>query len=305
MSSAEVAVQVFKEIEAEDFRILNIIEAGMSKHEFVPKEQIQKYAKLPMDRIDFTLDKLNKLGLTYRTKETYNGHTLNYVGYDCLAINALFKAGVIESFGQSLGVGKEADVYDALSSSGKRIAVKFHRLGRISFRQTRRKRGYTREHSTWLFQSHLAAEREFQAMKLVYENGVAVPEPISQNRHVVAMGMIEGAQLSKYRDIGKPEKVLKEILRNLRKAYLKAHLIHSDISEYNIILKPDGQILIIDWPQAVRTDHANAADLLERDIKNVLIFFSRKFNVKLAAKEAADYVTGKVKALRFSACLRP
>jgi RIO kinase 2 len=295
MSSAEVAVQVFKELEVEDFRILNVIEAGMSKHEFVPIEQIQKYARLPMDRIDFILGKLNKLGLTYRTKETYNGHTLNYAGYDCLAINALVKAGVIESFGQSLGVGKEADVYDALSSSGKRIAVKFHRLGRISFRQTRRKRGYTREHSTWLFQSHLAAEREFQALKLVYENGVAVPEPISQNRHVVAMGMIEGAQLSKYRDIGKPEKVLKEILRNLRKAYLKAHLIHSDVSEYNIILKPDGQILLIDWPQAVKTDHANAADLLERDIKNVLIFFSRKFNVKLAAKEAADYVTGKVR----------
>ena len=132
----------------------------MSKHEFVPKEQIQKYAKLPMDRIDFTLGKLNKLGLTYRTNETYNGHTLNYAGYDCLAINALVKAGVIESFGQTLGVGKEADVYDALNANEKRIAVKFHRLGRISFRQTRRKRGYTREHSTWLFQSHLAAERE-------------------------------------------------------------------------------------------------------------------------------------------------
>jgi RIO kinase 2 len=288
MSSAEVAVKVFKEIEAEDFRILNIIEAGMSKHEFVPKEQIQKYAKLPMDRIDFTLDKINKLGLTYRTKETYNGHTLNYAGYDCLAINALVKAGVIESFGQSLGVGKEADVYDALSSTGKRIAVKFHRLGRISFRQTRRKRGYTREHSTWLFQSHLAAEREFQAMKLVYENGVAV----------LAMGMIEGAQLSKYRDIGKPEKVLKEILRNLRKSYLKANLIHADISEYNIILKPDGHILIIDWPQAVKTDHANAGELLERDIKNVLVFFRRKFNFELASKEAYDYVTGKARRLK-------
>ncbi len=121
-----------------------------------------------------------------------------------------------------LGVGKEADVYDALNSDGKRIAVKFHRLGRISFRQTRRKRGYTREHSTWLFQSHLAAEKEFQAMKLVYENGVSVPEPISHNRHVIAMGMIEGAQLSKYKDIGKPEKVLREILRNIRKTYLES-----------------------------------------------------------------------------------
>ena len=299
MSSAEVAVHVFKELEIEDFRILNIIEAGMSKHEFVPKEQIQRYAKLPMDRIDFTLGKLNKLGLTYRTKETYNGHTLNYAGYDCLAINALVKAGIIESFGQSLGVGKEADVYDALNSAGERIAVKFHRLGRISFRQTRRTRGYTREHSTWLFQSHIAAEKEFQAMRLAYDNGVSVPEPISQNRHVVAMGMIEGAQLSKYKDIGNPEKVLKEILRNLRKAYLKAHLIHADISEYNIILKPNGHILIIDWPQAVKTDHANAEELLDRDIKNVLTFFSRKFNLDLVAEKACKYIIGEARSLTF------
>jgi RIO kinase 2 len=299
MSSAEVAVNVFKELESEDFRILNIIEAGMSKHEFVPIEQIQRYAKVPMDRVDFTLGKLNKLGLTFRTKETYNGHTLNYAGYDCLAINALVKAGFIVSFGQSLGVGKEADVYDALNSEGKRLAIKFHRLGRISFRQTRRKRGYTREHSTWLFQSHLAAEREFQAMKIAYESGVSVPEPISQNRHVVAMGMIEGAQLSKYKDIGKPEKVLSEILRNLRKAYVKAHLIHADISEYNLILRPDGHILIIDWPQAVKTDHVNAAELLERDIKNVLTYFSRKFNLELTAQAACNYVTGEARNLVF------
>jgi len=297
MSSAEVAVQVFRKLESEDFRILNIIEAAMSKREFVPTEQIQKYAKLPMDRIEFTLSKLNKLGLIYQTKGAYIGHTLNYAGYDCLAINTLVKAGVIESFGQTLGVGKEADVYDALSSDGKRIAVKFHRLGRIIFRQTRRKRGYIREHSTWLFQSHVAAEKEFQAMQLVYKNGVSVPEPISQNRHVIAMGMIEGAELSKYKEIPKPEKILKEVLRNVRKTYLKAHVIHADLSEYNIILKPDGHILIIDWPQYVTIDHANAEELLERDLKNILTFFNRKFNVKVVAKEACDYVTGKARSL--------
>ena len=297
MSSAEVAVKVFRNLESEDFRILHIIEAAMSKREFVPIEQIQKYAKLPMERIEFTLSKLNKLGLIYRTKGAYIGYTLNYAGYDCLAINTLVKAGVIDSFGQSLGVGKEADVYDALSPDGKRIAVKFHRLGRISFRQTRRKRGYIREHSTWLFQSHVSAEKEFQAMQLVYKNGVSVPEPISQNRHVIAMGMIEGAELSKYKEIQKPEKILKEILRNVRKAYLKAHVIHADLSEYNIILKPDGHILIIDWPQYVMCDHANAEELLERDLKNVLTFFNRKFNVKVAIEEAYDYVTGKTRSL--------
>ncbi len=297
MSSAEVAVKVFREIESEDFRILNIIESAMSKREYVPTEQIQKYARLPLERVQFTLDKLHKLGLIYRTKGAYVGYTLNYAGYDCLAINNLVKANIIDSFGQILGVGKEADVYDALSPAGQRIAVKFHRLGRISFRQTRRKRGYAREHTTWLFQSHIAAEREFQAMQLVYKNGVSVPEPISHNRHVIAMGMIEGAELSKYSEIGKPEKILKEILRNVRKAYLKARVIHSDLSEYNIILRPDGHILIIDWPQYVMADHPNAEELLMRDLNNILAFFGRRFNLKVATEEACNYVTGMIRSL--------
>lgn len=297
MSSAEMAVRVFMKLESEDFRVLHIIEAAMSKREFVPTEQVQKYSKLPMERVQFTLGKLNKLGLIYQVKGAYVGHTLNYAGYDCLAINTLVKAGIIESFGQALGVGKEADVYDALSPSGERIAVKFHRLGRTSFRQTRRKRGYIREHSTWLFQSHLAAEREFQALELVYKMGVSVPKPISQNRHVVAMGMIEGGELSKYKEIDRPSKILKEVLRNVRKAYLKAHVIHADLSEYNIILKPDGHVLIIDWPQYAMTDHPNADKLLERDLKNVLGFFRRRFNVKLSVDEACEYVKRNARSL--------
>lgn len=252
-----------------------------------------------MDRIQFTLGKLSKLSLLHRTQSAYVGYTLNYVGYDSLAINALVKANIIESLGKSLGVGKEADVYDALSPDAKRVAVKFHRLGRISFRQTRRMRGYVREHSSWLFQSHVAAEKEFEALELVYANGVSVPKPISQNRHVIAMGMIEGGELSKYKDIGDPEKVLKEILRNVRKTYLKAHVIHGDLSEYNIILKPDGHILIIDWPQYVGADHVNAQDLLLRDLKNVLVFFNRKFNVDLPVDSACGYVTGKIRSLVF------
>ncbi|MCL1977763.1 MAG: AarF/UbiB family protein [Candidatus Bathyarchaeota archaeon] len=299
MSSADLAVRVFRQLESEDFRTLNIIEAAMSKREFVPREQIQKYAKVPMDRIDFTLNKLNKLGLTYHNRGAYIGHTLNYTGYDCLAINALVKAGIISSFGQTIGVGKEADVYTALTPNGETIAVKFHRLGRISFRQTRRKRGYIKEHSTWLFQSHLAAEKEFQALQLVYENGVSVPKPISHNRHVIAMGIIEGGELSKWRKLTNPKRILKEILRNIRKAYLKAHIIHGDLSEYNIILNSDMHVLIIDWPQYVTTDHPNAMDLLQRDIQNVLTFFNRRFDVKTETQLACDYVTGKIRSMTF------
>ncbi len=292
MSSAEIAVQIFRKLEIEDFRVLQVIEAAMSKHEFVPKELIAKFTKFSLGETDFRLGRLSKFRLIRRIKGAYVGYTLNYAGYDCLAINAFVKAEVLEAFGKSLGVGKEADVYDALNPKSERIAVKFHRLGRISFRQTIRKRGYTTEHTGWLFQSRLAAEKEFQALKLVFSHGVAVPEPISQNRHVLVMGMIEGAELAEYKEIPKPKKVLKEILRNIRKAYLKASVVHADLSEYNVILKPDMHILIIDWPQYVMKEHPNAQQLLTRDVKNILRFFGRKHMVKAKLKENLAYVTG-------------
>jgi len=294
MSSADVAVRVFRELENEDFRVLQAIETAMSEHEFVPKEQIARFTKLDLARdTDFRINRLSRLGLIYRMRGAYTGYTLNYAGYDCLAINGLVKANVLEAFGKPLGVGKEADVYDALNTSSERIAVKFHRLGRISFRQTIRKRSYTGQRSaSWLYQSRLAAEREYQALQLLFPHRIAVPEPIDQNRHVVAMGMIEGAELGEYKEISKPEKILGEILRNARKAYLKAGIIHADLSEYNIILKPNGHILIIDWPQYVTKEHPNAEELLTRDVQNILKYFKRKHKLNANLKETTEYVTG-------------
>jgi RIO kinase 2 len=298
MSSADVAVQVFRELKNEDFRVLQAIETAMSQHEFVPKEQIAKFTKFDLDRdTDFILNRLSKQSLIYSTREAYTGFTLNYAGYDCLAINALVKANVLEAFGKPLGVGKEADVYDALTPEKKQVAVKFHRLGRISFRETQRKRGYTKEHAGWLFQSRLAAEKEIRALRLLHPRGIAVAEPINQNRHVVVMGMIEGVELAQLRKVTSPEKTLREILRNVRKAYLKTGVIHGDLSEYNIIVKPDRHILIIDWPQYVSKEHPNAEQLLTRDVKNVLQYFSRKRMLEVRIIEALDYVTGKSKTL--------
>jgi len=299
MSSADVAVRIFRGLQNEDLRVLQVIETGMAQHEYVPKEQIAKFTKFDLARdTDFRLSRLSKLGLIYQRRGTYTGYTLNYAGYDCLAINALVKAGILEAFGKPLGVGKEADVFDALNPEGERIAVKFQRLGRISFRQTIRKRDYTAKHSaSWLYQSRLAAEKEFEALKRLYPRSVTVPKPIMQNRHVIVMGMIEGAELAKYARIPRPMRILKEVLRNARKAYTKAGIVHADLSEYNIILKPDLHVLIIDWPQYVTTEHPNAEDLLTRDIKNVLSYFERKHKVKVKLEDVVNYVTGKTRKL--------
>jgi RIO kinase 2 len=301
MSSAEIAVNVFRELKNEDFRVLQAIETGMSEHEFVPKEQIAKFTKFDLARdTDFRINRLSKLGLIYQMRGAYIGYTINYAGYDCLAINSLVKADVVQAFGKPLGVGKESDVYDALNNEGKRIAVKFHRLGRISFRQVVRMRSYSTQRSAgWLYKSRLAAEKEYEALQLLFPHRIAVPRPISHNRHVVVMGIIEGGELVEYRDISQPEKVLAQILRNVRKAYVNVGVIHGDLSEYNVILKPNRHILIIDWPQYVTKEHPNAKEILTRDVQNILQYFKRKQKLEINLEDALEYVTGEKKVLTF------
>ena len=295
MSAADVAVQAFRQLEPEDIRVLLAIELGMSRYRYVPERAIPSFARLNQEEVNYRIKRLHSFRLIRRWVGIYTGYALNMAGYDCLAINAFVKAGVLEAFGKPLGVGKESDVYDALTPDGRRVAVKFQRLGRTSFRQTRRVRGYTgdRRHISWLYRSRLAAKREFEALKLVYPRGISVPEPISHNRHAIVMGMIEGVELFRCIEIPDVEAVLSEILLNVRRTYLEAGVIHADLSEFNIILQPSGHILIIDWPQFVRRDHPNADQLLRRDLRNVLRFFQRKFELRTRLKEALSYVRGE------------
>jgi RIO kinase 2 len=293
MSSAEKAAGLLLQLDPKDFRVLQAIELGMAKFYFVPLEEVIKYANLDSSEVEFRLRELDRKDLIYRQAEPYLGYILNYSGYDCLALNALAKADMLSSFGKSLGVGKEADIYDALTDEGGLVAVKFHRLGRTSFRETRRKRGYVtkRGHVPWLYQSRLAAEKEFQMMKRAHEAGVSVPKPIHQNRHVVVMSYIDGYNLVDVDSLDDPEGFLDDILMNVREAF-KVGVVHSDLSEFNVVVQRGGRVLLIDWPQAVTLDHPNADALLSRDIRNLLRYFRRKFNVERSLNEAITYVKG-------------
>lgn len=259
----------------------------MIQHEMVPFEEVIKYSRLNESELDWRLRKLNELELVYRQSEPYLGYILNYTAYDLLALNALVKGEVLEALGPPIGLGKEADVYQAITPENIVVAVKFHRLGRTSFRDTRRKREYiaNRKHMSWLYQSRLAAENEYKALQAVYEGGVSSPEPFTHNRHCIVMQIIEGIQLNEVIELDQPIEYLNDILKNVRKA-LKVGVIHSDLSEYNVLITREGKIWLIDWPQYVTLDHPNGLEFLERDIENIVYFFQRKHHVELTLKEA-------------------
>jgi len=300
MPSADIAVNLYRKLHPLDITILRSIELLMAKYAYVPEILIAKKAKLSLEEAQHHLRHLNKNRLVRKWRGPYIGYVLNMAGYDVLAINAFVKGNILEAFGKPLGIGKEADVYGALTPDNRRVAVKFHRLGRTSFRQTRRKRDYVAEryHISWLYQSRLAAKKEFQALKLLYSAGVAVPEPIRHNRHAIVMGMIDGAELYRYKEITKPKQVFMEILENVRTAYLTAGVIHADLSEYNVILQPDMHVLIIDWPQYITKNHPNAKELLSRDLRNILTFFRKKQLLNADFNDIIDYIVGRRNSVR-------
>jgi RIO kinase 2 len=67
-----------------------------------------------------------------------------------------------------LGTGKESDIYEVAAEDGTVLAMKLHRLGRVSFRAVKSKRDYLRHRSSfnWLYLSRLAALKEFAFMKV-------------------------------------------------------------------------------------------------------------------------------------------
>jgi len=291
VSSAEKAAQILTQVDNHDIRVLTAIELGMIKYNVVPPRELIRITGFSQGRLDFHLNRLYRNDLIYRQSDPYLGYLMNYTAYDLLALNAIVKAKLIDFLGPSIGVGKEADVFEGVTSEEVTVAVKFHRLGRTSFRDTKRKREYLaeRRRTSWLHQSRLAAEFEFKALQLMYDAGVSVPKPIHQNRHVIIMEYIKGVQLSDIISLEEPEEFLIGILDNMRIVY-KAGVIHTDVSEYNILIDEDGKDWIIDWPQYILTDHHNAEEILARDIGNVAYYFKRKHGTSMSNQEAVEYV---------------
>ncbi|HPJ30107.1 MAG TPA: RIO1 family regulatory kinase/ATPase, partial [Methanothrix sp.] len=59
----------------------------------------------------------------------------------------------------------------------------------------------------------------------------------------------------------------------------------------------NGEIVIIDWPQAVSRTDPRAAELLERDLSNIVDHFARKYRLDLEAEDALAFVLGTEKRI--------
>ncbi|XP_063386796.1 serine/threonine-protein kinase RIO3 [Cydia fagiglandana] len=145
---------------------------------------------------------------------------------------------------------------------------------------------------------HMWAEKEMHNMMRMQKIGLNCPDMICLKKHILVMSFIgrDNKPAPKLRDaILSPEKwesVYKEVVDGVHKLYKEGHMIHADLSEYNILWW-ENKCWFIDVSQSVQPDHPNGLEFLLRDCRNISNFFEKKGVPEVkTAEELFKSITG-------------
>ena len=235
--------------------------------------------------------------MTKPSKEKFK--TLKHV-FDLFTEKNLFKMmsqGYFEGLESPIEMGKEANIFTAITKEGKRVIVKIYRLSTVDFykmyeylqsdpRFPALDRNLRKVIFAW-------TRREYRNLLKAREAGARVPTPITQMFNILVMefvGADEPAPKLKDKKPENPEKFLAEVVVEMKKLY-KAGLVHADLSAFNI-LNDNEKPVFIDMSQATTLDNPNASQYLERDAHNIATFFN-KLKVKVDEQKLLKKITGK------------
>jgi RIO kinase 2 len=279
LPSLKESARIVKNLENLEYRVLKVFVSSIKHHQIINNHNILSYSNLHKDRVQYAVENLLKLKLISKTQ---NGFKLLTAGLDVYALKLLVDSGIILGIGNSLGIGKESDVVEAISESKQRRAVKFFRIGRISFTDTKRKRSLEKNKNVnnWLLINIEAAKREYDFLIKLKSTKMNIATPYFRSMHSIVMDKINGLRLIEIRNLPNPIEIFDKVFEQITISY-NEKIINGDLSEYNILLDENNDIWIIDWPQAVTLEHPNAEFLIRRDLHNVIRYFRRKYDLTI------------------------
>ena len=135
------------------------------------------------------------------------------------------------------------------------------------------------KHENWV-------KREFFMLQKLFESGANIPRPILQIDDAIFMELLGNENLVAPRlcDIElektEAEKAFNSVIKSME-VFWNFGIVHADLSEFNILWWKS-RPYIIDFPQSIdRRMHPNPIEVLDRDLKNVVKYFSRYLDIDL------------------------
>jgi len=222
-------------------------------------------------------------------------------------LQALIDDGVIDEVIRPLKSGKEASVYVVRAGSDVRCAKVYKDMAqrsfqaRVQYQEGRKVRGSREARAIGKSSSYGRKQQEaawknaeVDALYKLIDVGVRVPRPYGYFNGVLVMELVTDAEGRSAPGLGDVE-LSPEQARDFHRFLVRqvvlmlcAGLIHGDLSEYNVLVAPEGPV-IIDLPQVVNAAGNNAARaMLQRDVNNISLTLARFAPELLSSRYAEE-----------------
>ena len=218
-------------------------------------------------------------------------------------LHSLINSGLLSHIHGCISTGKEANVYYAQNTNPPptasstpshtqqsaaphlvEYAIKVYKTSVLVFKDRDRyvtgefrwRRGYCKSNPRKMVR--LWAEKEMRNLKRLNAAAIPSPTPVLLKSHVLVMSFVgeEGRAAPRLKDaVLSPSEMRTSYLqcvRIVRTLYHTCHLVHADLSEYNLLYH-NQRLVVIDVSQAVEHDHPQALMFLRKDVMNVGRFF--------------------------------
>lgn len=199
------------------------------------------------------------------------------------ALLKLADRGVLEKLYGTIESGKESVVFLGDDGKGERVLVKIYMTRAGSFRDMKqylegdkRFRDFKRDRRSIISEW---CKKEYRNLEKAGEV-VRCPEPIAFQENILVMEFI-GRDFSPFPklkevEIENPETGYQNILKGIERLWVEKKLVHGDLSEYNVLVTDEPELVWIDFSQGLHRTHPEAKELVKRDIENIADFFERQ-----------------------------